>query len=146
MLSYNIDYDNYFYKETPFHDYIQYLIQQIFNSHPNIQKFFHTKVGLLLQFIESEILIDSIIELINNHNILALPIHDELLVSTEYKEIAKECIRKNYNIRIHEAIETNLYKKFTNQFNRLKKVNKKSIDIPKTILKDKNIIFIPSLE
>jgi hypothetical protein len=146
MLSYNIDYSDYFYKHIKFHDYIKYLIIQIINSHPDIQVYFKTKVGLLLQFIESEILIDSIIELIKNHNILALPVHDELIVPIEYKEITKEYIKKNYNIRVHEAIEKNLYKRFINQFNRIKKTNKKSIDISKIILKNKNIVFVPSLE
>lgn len=147
MLSYNnIDYSDYFYKTISFHDYIKYLIQQIINSHPDIEMYFHTKVGVLLQFIESEILINSIIELIKNHNVLALPVHDELIVPTEYKEITKEYIKKNYNIRVHQAIEKNLYKRFINQFNRIKKVNKKSIDISKIILKNKNIIFEPSLE
>jgi len=146
MLSYKINYDDYFYKDIPFHDYIKHLIQQIFNSHTDIQMYFNTKVGLLLQFIESEILIDSIIDLIKNHNILALPIHDELIVQSEYKEITQEYIKKHYNLYVHQAIEKNYYKRFINQFERIKNINKRSIDIPKIILKDKNIIFKPSIE
>ena len=50
------------------------------NEHSGIAHMFYTDIGHYLQFIESQILVEVLLKLIEN-GITALPIHDAVLVS-----------------------------------------------------------------
>ena len=53
-----------------------------------------------LQFIESEILISTILELIRDHDIPALPIHDSLIVPSETSRSVDEILKKYFKQRL----------------------------------------------
>lgn len=61
-------------------DDVQTLCSFIIRSHPDIAQHFFTEVGHRLQLIESEIMIKVLREL-RRHNIVALPIHDAVVVA-----------------------------------------------------------------
>ena len=73
---------------------VQQICKNIIQAHPAIVELFHTDVGHRVQFIESEIMVSVLLKLIDM-NIVALPIHDGLLVSRSGKEAAKSVMEEN---------------------------------------------------
>lgn len=69
------------------------LIEEIKSFHKPIEHLFGKPNGMKFMFLESEILIDVLLEL-NSQGILALPIHDGLLVKPSQQDIAKQVMLK----------------------------------------------------
>jgi len=69
------------------------LIEDIHSFHQPIAHLFGGQHGMKFMFMESEILIDVLLEL-NNQGIVALPIHDGLLVKPSQQETAKKVMLK----------------------------------------------------
>ena len=69
------------------------LIEEIKSFHKPIEHLFGKPNGMKFMFLESEILIDVLLEL-NSQGIVALPIHDGLLVKPSQKDIAKQIMLK----------------------------------------------------
>jgi hypothetical protein len=96
-------------KLYPFREKIErYLITDICTFHKPISKLFGKPNGMRFMFLESEILIDVLMEL-NGLGIVALPIHDGLLVKPSQQETAKKVMLKVFknhtNIDATVAIE-----------------------------------------
>ena len=64
--------------------------------HEKVKEYFYTGQGIFLQYIESEIIKNSMLELWRNHKVPSLPVHDELIVPFSKRELAKGIIEKNY--------------------------------------------------
>jgi hypothetical protein len=141
----NVNIYNYFnIVNKDFNNYLKPLINGIIDKHHIIKKFFNSKISLLLQFIESEIIINTMLDLLND-NIISLSIHDELIVPYKYKDVAIEYINKNYNYYIHKTVQKKYYNKFLNQLIKLNKINKSSLIIDDLKI-DKNMIFKPIIK
>jgi hypothetical protein len=69
------------------------LIEEIKSFHKPIEHLFGKPNGMKFMFLESEILIDVLLEL-NSQGIVALPIHDGLLVKPSKQDIAKQVMLK----------------------------------------------------
>ena len=84
------------------------LIEEINDFHKPIKHLFGNPNGMKFMFLESEILIDVLMEL-NGLGIVALPIHDGLLVKPSQQEAAKKVMlnvfKKHTNIDATVAIE-----------------------------------------
>ncbi len=78
------------------------LFKDIFEFHAPIAHLFKQPLGTKLMFLESEILIDVLLEL-NQKGITALPIHDCVLVKESDAEVAKEVMLRIFNE--HTGIE-----------------------------------------
>lgn len=68
------------------------MFQWIGNEHPAIRPYFWTGIGLHLMFRESLILVDVLLALIDR-GIVALPIHDAVVVREDAKELAKDIMQ-----------------------------------------------------
>lgn len=73
-----------------------YLFRDIFQFHAPIAHLFKQPLGTKFMFLESEILIDVLLEL-NRKGITALPVHDCVLVKTSVADIAKETMLRIFN-------------------------------------------------
>ena len=71
----------------------QHLLADIYSFHKPIAHLFGQPNGMRFMFLESEILIDVLLEL-NNKGIVALPIHDCILVKESAQQTAKEVMLK----------------------------------------------------
>ena len=71
----------------------QKLINDIHLFHKPIAQLFGGQHGMKFMFMESEILIDALLEL-NSQGIVALPFHDGLLVKPSQQEVAKRVMLK----------------------------------------------------
>jgi hypothetical protein len=81
-------------KLYPYRENIErHLIEDIHSFHKPIAHLFGGQHGMKFMFMESEILIDVLLEL-NSQGIVALPIHDGLLVKPSQQEIAKKIMLK----------------------------------------------------
>jgi hypothetical protein len=81
-------------KLYPYHENIErHLIEDIHSFHKPIAYLFGGQHGMKFMFMESEILIDVLLEL-NSQGIVALPIHDGLLVKPSQQEVAKRVMLK----------------------------------------------------
>jgi hypothetical protein len=81
-------------KLYPYREKIErHLITDIYSFHKPISKLFGKPNGMKFMFLESEILIDVLMEL-NGLGIVALPIHDGLLVKPSQQEAAKKVMLK----------------------------------------------------
>lgn len=69
------------------------LIEEIKSFHKPIEHLFGKPNGMKFMFLESEILIDVLLEL-NSQGVVALPIHDGLLVKPSQQNIAKQVMLK----------------------------------------------------
>lgn len=79
-------------KLYPYREKIEkHLFADIYSFHKPIKRFFGKANGMKFMFLESEILIDVLLEL-NNKGIAALPIHDCILVKESAQKIAKEAM------------------------------------------------------
>jgi hypothetical protein len=97
-------------KLYPYREKIErHLIADIYSFHKPISKLFGKPNGMKFMFLESEILIDVLLEL-NALGIVALPIHDGLLVKPSQQEAAKQVMLKVFkqhtNIDATVAIES----------------------------------------
>ena len=93
------------YKDS---DFQRKLMTEIDEFHKPIAHLFGGQHGMKFMFMESEILIDVLLEL-NNQGIVALPIHDGLLVKPSQQETAKKVMLKVFkqhtNVNATVAIE-----------------------------------------
>ena len=71
----------------------RHLFADIYSFHKPIKRFFGKANGMKFMFLESEILIDVLLEL-NNKGIAALPIHDCILIKESTQKVAKEVMLK----------------------------------------------------
>lgn len=69
---------------------------EIFSFHQPISHLFGKGVGLQLMFLESQILMSALLEC-KNHDIVALPVHDALIVARSNKKIVKEIMLTAFN-------------------------------------------------
>lgn len=74
----------------------QRLFEDIYKHHAPIAHLFKQPLGTKFMFLESEILIDVLLEL-NREGVTALPIHDCVLVKTSDADIAKETMLRVFN-------------------------------------------------
>ena len=86
-----IDYTEYSQKH-----FVKSWIDDIYKSFSEINKYFFTGIGSYLQYLEGELLTRVIYDLIQNYDILSLPVHDELIISHEYSYIGKEYLINTY--------------------------------------------------
>ena len=77
------------------HEYARQWINRFKQKHDPIKEYFHSGYGITLQYIESEIIIQSILKLIDM-NIPALSLHDELVVPHSQRNIAKNTLKQEY--------------------------------------------------
>jgi len=81
-------------KLYPYRENIErHLLADIYSFHKPIAHLFGQPNGMRFMFLESEILIDVLLEL-NNKGIVALPIHDCILVKESAQQTAKEVMLK----------------------------------------------------
>lgn len=81
-------------KLYPYREHIErYLLADISCFHKPIAHLFGGQYGMKFMFLESEILIDVLLEL-NNRGIVALPIHDCILVKESAQQTAKEVMHR----------------------------------------------------
>lgn len=97
-------------KLYPYRENIErHLIIDISTFHKPISKLFGKPNGMKFMFLESEILIDVLLEL-NSLGIVALPIHDGLIVKTSQQDIAKQVMlrvfKKHTNLAATVSIES----------------------------------------
>lgn len=71
------------------------LMYRIEEAHKPISHFFGTGVGLKIMFIESQILVKALLDCIDN-NIVALPVHDALIVAESDIDKTKEIMLKAF--------------------------------------------------
>lgn len=67
---------------------VQEVMRAIMEAHHHVRHLFGTRIGHKLQYIESEILVDVLLELIRK-DVVALPIHDAVLVAQDEAERTK---------------------------------------------------------
>jgi len=96
-------------KLYPYREHIErHLLADIYSFHKPIAHLFGGQHGMKFMFLESEILIDVLLEL-NNKGIVALPIHDCILVKESAHKTAKEVMlrvfKQHTNIDATVAIE-----------------------------------------
>lgn len=77
-------------------DIDRYLFRDIFQFHSPIAHLFKQQLGTKFMFLESEILIDVLLEL-NEKGITALPIHDCVLVKQSAAEVTKDIMLRVFN-------------------------------------------------
>jgi hypothetical protein len=73
----------------PDHVRVGQVTQMIEDKHPAIKDQFYKAVGHHAQFIESQIMIDVLLAL-KDEDVVALPIHDAVVVPRSYDELAKD--------------------------------------------------------
>ena len=74
-------------------------IDRVKIKHPLIKDYFHTGIGIELQFEESKLMLKTIIELMKL-NIPSLCIHDELIIPDSYIDTTKNFLKKIYSDEI----------------------------------------------
>jgi len=65
------------------------LLRVLQAQHPEIEKYFYSGIGLSLQNTDSKIMHQVIIRLLTEHDVVALPIHDSVIVKGKYKDLLK---------------------------------------------------------
>lgn len=65
------------------------LLKVLQAQHPEIEKYFYSGIGLSLQNTDSKIMHQVIIRLLTEHDVVALPIHDSVIVKGKYKDLLK---------------------------------------------------------
>ena len=81
---------------------VQDVVTAIEAAHPAIKDMFFTDIGHELQFIESQILVDVLLKL-RGEGIIALPIHDAVLVPASKVALAKDIMLSSF--KHHTGIE-----------------------------------------
>lgn len=79
-------------------DLANYWLELFENKHKPIKNYFYSEIGTKLQYIESQIIIKSMLDLYRKYSIPSLPIHDELIVPYSKKSIAKAVIEDQYRL------------------------------------------------
>jgi len=77
-------------------EFIKKYFSKIINQFSEVNEYFFQDIGKNLQFIESQIIFESMIELLNEYDIIALPVHDELVVNYNSVDTVKKIIINNY--------------------------------------------------
>ncbi|MDB2380853.1 hypothetical protein N9W12_08225 [Luminiphilus sp.] len=65
-------------------------------QHPQIEKYFYSGIGLSLQNTDSKIMHKVIMKLLIEHDVVALPIHDSVIVQGKYKNLLKDIMEEVY--------------------------------------------------
>ena len=95
-FSADIDEDDYF--ESKFvmtekeRELIEDVIQRLF---PGLYAEFYKDIGVLLQGLEGDIMLDAMCDLVD-HGIVSLPIHDALYVEQQHIEEAEKALKKSW--------------------------------------------------
>ena len=72
------------------------LLNTLEAQHPQIEKYFYSGIGLLLQNTDSKIMHKVIISLLYQHDVVALPIHDSVIVKSNYKDLHRDVMEEVY--------------------------------------------------
>jgi hypothetical protein len=71
------------------------LLDKFKEIHKLIAKFFHCGIGTRLQWTDSILMNNILLELIRN-NVIGLPIHDSVIVKKRFRDILKYIMREEY--------------------------------------------------
>ena len=87
------------------------LVDKIIKSHSPIAQYFHTGIGHQVQFIESEIMMRVLLDLMSK-GVVCLPIHDGVIIPQSAHELARQVMEDKSEevsgIRIPVSIERDL--------------------------------------
>ena len=72
------------------------LLKTLEAQHPEIEKYFYSGIGLSLQNVDSKIMHQVIMRLLLQHDCVALPIHDSVIVKSMYKDLLKDVMEEVY--------------------------------------------------
>ena len=72
------------------------LLRVLEAQHPQIEKYFYSGIGLSLQNTDSKIMHQVIMKLLIEHDVVALPIHDSVIVKGKYKDLLKGVMEEVY--------------------------------------------------
>ena len=72
------------------------LLKTLEAQHPQIEKYFYSGIGLSLQNTDSKIMHKVIMKLLIEHDVVALPIHDSVIVKGKYKDLLKGVMEEVY--------------------------------------------------
>lgn len=72
------------------------LLNTLEAQHPQIEKYFYSGIGLLLQNTDSKIMHKVIMSLLYQHDVIALPIHDSVIVKSNYKDLLRDVMEEVY--------------------------------------------------
>ena len=72
------------------------LLKTLQAQHPQIEKYFYSGIGLSLQNTDSKIMHKVIMRLLFQHDVVALPIHDSVIVKSKYKDLLKDAMEEVY--------------------------------------------------
>jgi hypothetical protein len=72
------------------------LLKVLEDQHPQIEKYFYSGIGLSLQNTDSKIMHKVIMRLLLQHDVVALPIHDSVIVKSKYKDLLKRIMEEVY--------------------------------------------------
>lgn len=72
------------------------LLKVLEDQHPQIEKYFYSGIGLSLQNTDSKIMHKVIMRLLLQHDVVALPIHDSVIVKSKYKDLLKGIMEEVY--------------------------------------------------
>lgn len=78
------------------HKYSKEWLRKFEEKHNLIKGYFYTGAGVKLQYLESKVIIASMLELLREHNTVSLPVHDELIVPESKEELAIRIMKRNY--------------------------------------------------
>ena len=70
------------------------LLKVLQAQHPQIEKYFYSGIGLSLQNTDSKIMHQVIMKLLIEHDVVALPIHDSVIVKGKYKHLLKDIMEE----------------------------------------------------
>ena len=72
------------------------LLKVLQAQHPEIEKYFYSGIGLSLQNTDSKIMHQVIMRLLLQHDVVALPIHDSVIVKGKYQDLLKDIMEEVY--------------------------------------------------
>ena len=72
------------------------LLKALEAHHPQIEKYFYSGIGLSLQNTDSKTMHKVIMRLLLEHEVVALPIHDSVIVKSKYKDLLKDVMEQVY--------------------------------------------------
>lgn len=100
---------------------------------PKLMQFFYSGIGLIIQRIDSNMII-STLKILQEKNIVAIPIHDAILSKEENMPIIQETMLEVFDSEIHQILNTpnHIFHLFVSQIDNLKKIK---ITTPRVIHK-----------
>lgn len=70
------------------------VVEDILSKHSMIEDFFHRGIGHYLMFMESSIMVSILLKLKREHDVVALPIHDAVVVPSSMEDKAREIMKE----------------------------------------------------